>query len=116
MTRGRKLLVGSDTWQQMWLLTGHLQPLDFRWRFVAAGGGPTRTPARCLTARGGSVGDKNLQSKVFGLPNTMAALVLRKNGRKFKGGSSFLLRTHLENSNFPLILSLKLNSGFGTLL
>jgi len=32
---------------------------------VAAGGGPARTPARRLTARGGSVGDKNLQSKVF---------------------------------------------------
>jgi len=40
---------------------GRLQPLDFRWWFVAVGDGP----ARRLAARGGSVGDKNLQSKVF---------------------------------------------------
>jgi len=38
-------------WQLMWLLTGHLKPLDFRLWFMAA--------------RGGSVGDKNLKSKVF---------------------------------------------------
>jgi len=42
-----------------------LQPLDFRWWFVAAGGGPARTLVRHLVARGSSVGDKNLQPKVF---------------------------------------------------
>jgi len=61
LTRGSKLLVGSDTW----LLTGRLQPLDFRRWLVAAGGGPARTPASRLAARGDSIGDKNLQSKVF---------------------------------------------------
>ncbi|KEH41717.1 hypothetical protein MTR_1g054185 [Medicago truncatula] len=54
----------SMTGQLVWLLTGHLQPLDF-WRWKAAGGGPTRTPVSRLAARGGFVGDKNLLSKVF---------------------------------------------------
>ncbi|AES75530.1 hypothetical protein MTR_6g046430 [Medicago truncatula] len=62
VTRGRDVEADlSMTGQLMWLLTGCLHPLDFRWWLVVAGGGP----ASRLAARGGSVGDKNLQSKVF---------------------------------------------------
>ncbi|KEH40952.1 hypothetical protein MTR_1g038885 [Medicago truncatula] len=62
----------------MWLLTGRLQPLAIRRWLVAAGGGP----ASRLAARGGSVGDKNLQSKVFRPSERNGGVNFAKNGRK----------------------------------
>jgi len=69
-------------WQLMWLLTGRLQPLDF-WRWcVAVDGGPARILMRRFAACGGSVGDKNLQSKVFWPSERNDGVSFAKNSHK----------------------------------